>query len=137
MRKSKLELNIRETTFWRAFLLLPRTDRKKLIAATFLQIFGGLLDLIGVGLLGILGALAVTGIESKSPGNRVASILNILHLSNFPLQIQVSVIGGLAALVLVLRTVFSVVFTRKILFFLSSRSARAAIDMVGNILAQP
>lgn len=135
--KKKLDLSIRKTTFWRAFLLLASSDRKKLIAATFLQIFGGSLDLIGVGLLGILGALAVTGIESKSPGNRVTSILNVLHLNEFTLQTQVSVIGALAAFVLILRTVFSVIFTRKILFFLSSRSARAATDLVGNILAQP
>ncbi len=128
---------LRATTFWNAFSLLPRRDRNRLLAATTLQIFGGLLDLLGVGLLGIIGALAVTGIESREPGSRTSSILNILHLSEFSLQTQVTLIGGLAALVLVLRTIFSVIFTRKILFFLSTRSASAATELVGNILAQP
>lgn len=127
----------RMSTFWRAFSLLSVADRKKLFTATALQVFGGLLDLFGVGLLGILGALAVTGMESRETGNRVNSILDFLHLTDMTLQTQVTLIGGLAAFVLILRTFFSVYFTRKILFFLSTRSATAATDLVGNILAQP
>ena len=128
---------IRMSTFWRALTLLPKVDRNKLLIATGLQVFGGLLDLLGVGLLGIVGALAVTGMESRSSGNRVNSILNLLHLTQMTLQSKVTIIGGLAALVLILRTLFSVYFTRKILFFLSTRSALAAKNLVGNILAQP
>lgn len=133
--RTKYRLN--DSTFWKAFSLLAARDRKRIVAATILQIAGGLLDLIGVGLLGIVGALAVTGMESRAPGSRVSTMLKLLHLNNTSLQVQVTVIGGLAAAVLVLRTFFSVIFTRKILFFLSTRSAQAATDLVGNILAQP
>ena len=116
---------------------MPRNDRTKLTIATLLQLLGGLLDLLGVALLGIVGALAVTGIESSGPGNRVSAVLDFLNLNTYSLQTQVSVIGGGAALILLLRTGFSVFFTRRILFFLSARSARAASELVGNILAQP
>lgn len=121
----------------RSIRILSRSDRKKVVAVIVIQILFGLLDLIGVALVGILGALAVTGVQSKTPGNRVSAVLEMLQIENQNLQTQASVIGLLAAAFLIVKTIFSVVFVRKTIFFLSRRSAAVSANLISKVLAQP
>lgn len=114
--------------------LLPRLDRTKLYIVVALQILLSLMDLIGVAIIGAIGALAVTGVQSKNPTGKVAQILEFLNLENSTLQFQVGILGIFAATFLLLRTVFSVVLSRKILFFLSRRSASLSSSMASKLL---
>lgn len=101
-----------------------------------MQIFLGILDLIGVAIIGVLGALAINGIQSKAAGNRVQEILVILQIDGFAFQTQVAILGVLSAVTLVLRTVLSVIFTRRILFFLSRKSALISSNLVSRLFSQ-
>lgn len=121
----------------RSIRILSRSDRRKVVAVILIQILFGLLDLIGVALVGILGALAVTGVQSKAPGNRVSQVLEFLQIENQDLQTQASVIGLLAATFLIIKTIFSVVFVRKTIFFLARRSAAISANLISKVLAQP
>jgi ABC-type multidrug transport system fused ATPase/permease subunit len=121
----------------RSIRILSRSDRRKVVAVVVIQILFGLLDLVGVALVGILGALAVTGVQSKAPGNRVSAVLEILQIENQNLQTQASVIGLLAAAFLIVKTIFSVIFVRKTIFFLSRRSAAISANLISKVLAQP
>lgn len=121
----------------RSLRILSSSDRKKVIAVVAIQISFGLLDLAGVALVGILGALAITGVQSKGPGNRVSTVLQILHLENHSLQSQATIIGLIAAALLITKTVFSVVFVRKTVIFLSRRSASISANLISRVLAQP
>jgi ABC-type bacteriocin/lantibiotic exporter with double-glycine peptidase domain len=96
----------------------------------------GLVDLVGVALIGVLGALAVNGVQSKEPGNRVNSVLNFFHLGDQSFQTQAAVIGVAATLLLVTKTVLSVIFARRILFFLSRRSAFISSSLISKLLSQ-
>lgn len=116
--------------------VLTRSEKRKLLAVTIVQIGLAFLDLIGIAIVGILGALAVVGVQSRAPGDRVSMVLSVLNLENSSFQFQMAVLGSLAAFTLVMRTVFSVIFTRKILFYLSLRGARISSDLVGKILSQ-
>ena len=98
-------------------MVFSRNDRAKIFAVIILQILFGFLDLLGVALIGILGALAVTGVGSGVKGDRVNTVLSILNLSESSLQVQVAFLGGFAAFVLIGRTIFSVIFTKRILLF--------------------
>jgi ABC-type multidrug transport system fused ATPase/permease subunit len=94
------------------------------------------MDLLAVMLVGILGALAVNGIQSRSPGDRVSSVLNTLHLDSMSLQMQVGVLGISAATMMIIRTLLSVYFSRKVLFFLSRRGAQLSSQLVSRLLSQ-
>jgi len=102
-----------------------------------IQIIFGFLDLVGVALVGVLGALAISGVESHNPGNRVEAVLRFLQISNLSFQSQSMVLGLLAGFFLVSRTMLSIVFTRKILFFLSLRGAQLSSRLVNKLLKQP
>ena len=107
----------------RSVQILPKRDRKKILLVLMVQIVMGLMDLLGVALIGILGSLAVTGVQSQNPTGRVLSIISALGLSDESFQVQAALLGITAVFILVSRTILSVVFTRRILFFLSSRAA--------------
>ena len=121
----------------RSVRILSSSDRKKIIAVVAIQISFGLLDLAGVALVGILGALAITGVQARGPGDRVSIVLEFLRLDDNTLQSQATLIGLLAATLLVSKTFFSVIFIRKTIFFLSRRSAAISASLTSRVLAQP
>jgi len=116
--------------------LLNKKDLKKVYGVAAIQIFMGFLDLAGVAVIGILGALSVSGIQSQTPTGRAQSALKSLSLDSFAFQEQVAILGGLAAALLLSRTIFSIIFTRKTLFFLSHKSSKATADLVSKLLSQ-
>jgi ABC-type multidrug transport system fused ATPase/permease subunit len=133
-RKGKIRFS--KTTLGQSFKILDTSDRRKVIAVMIIQISLGLIDLFGIGLIGVLGALAVSGVESHHPGNRVLQVLKYLGIGHYNFQTQATILGSLAAFVLILRTALSIIFTRKILFFLSRRSAKISGELVRKLLSQ-
>lgn len=121
----------------RALAVLSSSDRRKIYAATGLQILMGGLDLLGVAAIGLLGALSVGGLQSNAPGERVTKVLGILGIRDFDFQTQAIILALSAVLLLVGRTVLSIIFTRRILFFLSRRGAKISADLISRLLSQP
>ena len=128
-------LNFR-ITFKKVFLLIEKADRRKIYAITLIQIFSNFLDLIGVALLGVLGSLAITGSASRDPGSRVASVLKFLNIYEMSLQKQAIALGVLAAIFLVTKTLFSLLFARRTMYFLSYRSAKITENLISKLLSQ-
>ena len=134
---SGIRQRIARTTIARSMQLLTRRDKLKVGFVVILQIGLGLLDLAGVAIVGILGALAVSGVASRQPGNRVFGVLEFFNLETLTLQQQATFLGIAAALLLVGKTIISVIFTRKIIFFLSRRGAAISTNLLSRLLAQP
>ena len=128
--------SFRESTLSRALRVLPPEDRSKVVVVTVLQVGLGFLDLLGVAAIGVLGALAVTGVQSQSPGNRVSGVLELLKISEFTFQSQVALLGLGAAGILILRTIISIVATRRIFYFLSRRGAVISSNLISKLLSQ-
>ncbi len=124
------------STLRRCISVFSRKDRRKIGLVVILQTLLGAMDLLGVMLIGIIGSLAVTGIQSSGPGIRVSKVLEILHLEAFSFQEQTAILGIIATAVLIGRTILSVVFTRKVLFFIGRRSAIISSDLVNRLLQQ-
>ena len=127
---------ILNSTIYSSTRILSRRDRKKIYLVALVQIVMGFVDLAGVAVIGILGALAVNGIQSKGPGERVASVLDLLGLADQTFQTQAAVLGIIATILLLGRTIFSVFFTRKTLFFLSHKGAKASSELISKLLSQ-
>lgn len=128
---------LRSSYYFRSLALLDRQDRKKVVLVTLIQISLSFLDLLGVATIGALGALTVNGVQSRGPGNRVSQLLGWLGIEDATFQSQIAVLGVIAAGLLVVRTLLSVFFTRKTLFYLSRRSAVISSRLVGRVLSQP
>jgi len=126
--------NVKLTVVLEAYQILTKRQKIKLLTIGFSQVLVNFLDLIGVALIGMLGAMTVSGIQSKKSGTRVTNILEALNINHWAFQNQVAVIGITAALVLISRTLFSIIFTRKTLFFMGAVSAKLSSDLIAKVL---
>lgn len=121
----------------RAIRLLPPGRRKLLFLAAGVQLSLGLLDLLGIALVGLLGAVAVSGVGSSGMPAQVQSILERFGLEGFTIS-QLSVIVALAAVsILVLKTVLSALLTRRITRFLAHRQAEVSAGLARRFLRRP
>lgn len=130
-------LAFRGSLLSRCLRVVSREDRKKILLVTILQVFTNLLDLVGVAIVGVLGALTITGIRSQQPGTRVSALLSTLHLEGIAFQRQVAILGGLAMFALIIRTILSIYFTKRTLRFLANRSAIISGNLVSKLLSRP
>lgn len=120
--------------FQECLSILSKPDRIKYLCVVLIQAFMGFFDLIGVALLGIIGALGVRGIQSQPPNENIVRILDFLNLSQFGFQQQVTILGSIAAFVLVGRTLLSMLLTWRVLVFLSEKSAQISCRLLNQIL---
>ena len=134
---SKILNRVKSSMVGRSMLTLPSGDRNKLKIVVAIQVLFGFLDLAGVAIIGVIGSLSVSGVRSSDPGDRVSSLLDLFNLSHLDFQTQIAVLGFTAMFFLVSRTILSVVFTRKILFFLSRRGAYISSELIYRWLSQP
>ena len=136
MRTNPIE-TLKKSNILGTLKILSEPDRKKIFLAAVLQLGLSFMDLIGVALVGVLGALAISGVESRRPGSRVSSVLHLLGLQNSSFQITVAILGISATTLLIGRTFASALLTRRTLHFLSRRGTEISTNLVNKILAQP
>jgi ATP-binding cassette, subfamily B, bacterial PglK len=127
---------LKKSALVRCFEVLTISDRRKVIGACVLQSLLSILDLIGVAMIGILGSLAVSGVQSNSPGELVARILDILGINSLSFQNQVAILGISATTFLVARTILSIVLSRKILFFVSRRGSFVSTQLASKLFSR-
>ena len=122
-------LALSESIVFRSFLLLNKKDQIRLLVVSTVQMACSILDLVGVALAGVLGALAIRGVQSQEPGDRVSRVLAFLNIENSTFQFQVMFLALITTSVLLSRTVFTVILSRRTIFFLSNRSARLTSEI--------
>jgi len=120
----------------RSTKVLNSRDQKKVFGVVLVQICLALLDLLGIAIFGILGALAVSGIKSQQPGDRVGRVINYFGLDSFSFQNQAALLALISAVVLIGRTCLSIFLSRKTLFFLSRRGAYISSALISRLLSQ-
>ena len=134
---NKFQRRWQEGAMGKSLSILSKSDRKKILAVVVLQVFLSALDLLGVLAIGLLGALSVSGLQSREPGVQLDSTLRFLTISESSFQTQVAILAVGALLLLVGRTILSIIFTRRILFFFSRRGAKISASLISRLLSQP
>ena len=133
---SNLRFFLATNTVTRCFRTLSLKDQKLVFAVVLIQVFLSLLDLAGVVIFGLLGSLTISGVGSNQPGNRVGAFLKLLQISDNSFQFQVATLGILAATLLTFKTLISLYFSRRTLYFLSRRGARLSSILLSKLLGQ-
>lgn len=120
----------------RCIKILPKSDYRKIPAVIILQVLLALVDLIAVAIVGVIAAIGISGIQSTTPNSRITSALKLFGLDGLSLQSQATILGLVAATLLISRTIASVFITRKTLMFLSRRGALIASDIFSKLTSQ-
>lgn len=124
-------------TFSQLRSIFSRSEKIKIIVVTLVQIGLSILDLISVAFVGLLTALTINGIQSKPPTGTVARVLSSLGIGNLEFQQQAAILGVAAGSLLILRTGLSLVFSKRLLIFLSIKAAKLSSDLISKLLQQP
>ena len=124
------------TAIARALALLSPRDRTKLLLAATAQMATSLLDLVGVLLLGLVGALAVAIVQGQSPPPIVQEATQALGLDSLSSVQVLAVLSLGAAGLLLAKSMLSSFFLRWTFRFLASRQASLSAHLTRRLLGQ-
>lgn len=124
------------TPIYRALKTLSRRDQRLILIVVLLQISFGVLDIIGIGLVGVVASLAINNAGTLDPNSRIYWFISQVGLENTPRQGQVTVLALVAACLLISKTLFTIYFTRRIIFFLSRRGAQLSADLISRLFSR-
>ena len=126
------------TAVRKSVALLPPRQRRRLLIAAGIQMSLNLLDLLGIALIGLVAAVAASGVGAKTGlPEWASSALTVLGLENLTVS-QVSVIIALAAVfILVLKTLLQAIMARRIARFLANRQAEVSASLARQFLSRP
>lgn len=116
--------------------LLSKRDRRLLLLAALIQMTLSLLDLVGVLLIGLIGAASVSVIQSTPLPESIAAVTQEVGLTFASPQQFVATLALVAAAVLLVKSIASIYLLRRLLRFLANRQAIVSADMTGRFLSQ-
>jgi ABC-type multidrug transport system fused ATPase/permease subunit len=106
-----------------------------LIKFAIIQALTAVLDLIGIVLIGVIGSLALHGVTSSSALNsNVLKLLELLHLQNQSLAVQVAVLSTVAGVCLVGRSISAFIVSSRIFHFLGDEGALLSGNLINKIV---
>ena len=129
--------SLKKRSFARPLKLLSGRDRGLLIVVVLITLFLALLDLFGVLLVGVIGSLSITGISTGQTGNRVSVVLKALGIEGLDFEAQVVVLGLIAALSLITKTLLSLFLVKKTMFFMARRAASMSASLISKYFTIP
>ena len=117
--------------------LLSRRDRRLLGISIAIQMATSLLDLVGVLLLGLVGVLAVTVVQSQPLPATVAGVADAIGLGELTSEQLIVTFAAVAAGVLLTKSIASSYLTRRVLVFLANRQALVSARLTKALLERP
>jgi ATP-binding cassette, subfamily B, bacterial PglK len=120
--------------FRRSWSLLSQVDQRNLFFLVGASSLINVLDLIAIGLIGAVGALAIRGVQNLNPGERVNQLLAWMSLGDASLFQQIMWLSVLSVVFFLLRSGISFLSTQKIFLFLARRSNMLSDRLVRQII---
>lgn len=121
----------------RSLAMLSRRERRNYWAAVGLQMATSLLDLAGVLLFGMVGVIAASAAQGTALPHAIEVVLSWFGLADVPATTASLVLAGIAALLLVLKTIASLWILRWTTKFLTMASTRISVQMCADFYALP
>jgi ABC-type multidrug transport system fused ATPase/permease subunit len=117
-------------------LLLPR-DRRKLVIAVCLQAATGLLDVIGVLLLGLVATLGASAIAKSPTPSAIQNVIGALGMASWSTATVLAIIGLAAGAFLLAKSVVALYVNRRVLRFLANRQTDVSVRLTRTVLSRP
>jgi ABC-type multidrug transport system fused ATPase/permease subunit len=116
--------------------LLTRRDRRLFGLAAGAQMVLSLLDLVGIALIGAIGAIAVSGIDPNALPGTIEVWQDRFGLGGLTVSQLIGLLAASAVFMLLLKTLLSALITRRMLRFLANRQADVSARMARTILSR-
>ena len=130
-----IKVNNKTTLISQCLGLLPINDRFRLFLLLFMQVLLNILDLFALALIGILGSITISGLNSNDRNPVIEEFLQLLQLSNLNLKAQSFFLSVLIVVSLILKTTLSAFLSKKTIYYLAHKSAKLSNDSYAKLLA--
>ncbi len=127
----------KNSTFYEALLMLHPSARTRLKWMIFFQGALGIFDLAAVAVIGLLASLAVRGIQSSPTEGILFEIITKTNLNSLSFQSQVALLGLLAAILFISKTILSVIFVKSSLAYLGKLGSETSSNAIARFFSQP
>lgn len=111
--------------------------KKRLFRVVIAQFLTSILDLVGVVLVGIVGALSAGKILGQTSNSLLNSLISIVGLNNVGLNSQVVIMSTFALFILTFRSIVTIQLSKKTLKFLSISAAKMSVDLFSRLIVMP
>ena len=117
-------------------LLLPR-DRRRLVLTVCLQAATGVLDVIGVLLLGLVATLGASTISKGPTPAAIQSVMDAFGLASWSTSAVLSLLGLTAGTFLLAKSVVALYVNHRVLRFLANRQTDVSVRLTRSVLSRP
>lgn len=117
--------------------LLPRGDRIKYRWVVAIQMATSVLDLFGVMLFGVVGVLAASASQGAEPPSALQAFLELIGLGDVSTSTASLILAAVAALLLISKSVVTLVIARRVTRFLARCSAQVSARMSSEFFSLP
>lgn len=124
-------------TIFSCWRLVGPDAKKKVALISAINIFLNFLDLVAVGLIGVVGSLAARGTLGSDIGERTERVLSLIGIQTEDLKLQIISLCLVAFSILVLRSVLVYYFMKKIFLFLSNEASKLSKKLIFEIIEKP
>ena len=114
---------------------VSRDHKKTLLKFALVQALTGMLDLIGIALIGVIGSIALRGVTlSRELNPMTLQVLRIFGLETYGLTFQVSILAVVAGICLIARSISAFIISSRIFHFLGREGAELSTILLKKIL---
>lgn len=113
---------------------LDASDKWYLSWTILLQSILALFDLLGAAGLGLIGLIAAVNVTGSQPPNSIYTLLEVLGLSQLRVDQQLSILGAGTIFLFITKTLCSLYLNKLILHFLSRKQTAIASDLWKKVL---
>jgi len=121
----------------RSLAMLSRRERRTYWGAVGLQMATSLLDLAGVVMFGMVGVIASSAAQGVAIPDSIRVALSWFGLADASASTASLVLAGIAAVLLVLRSIASLLILRWVTKFLTTSSTRVSAQMCADFFSLP
>ena len=114
--------------------ILSTKEKRKISLIIVVNIFLGIIDLIGVAAIGLLGALTVVGFGASGKSDSLIKITEFFRIDDLIFQYQIAVIAVVSSSAFILRSLVSIYINKKILLYLARKGATISTEAFAKIL---
>lgn len=132
-----LKSNLKNSAFVRALGILDSHDRRKILFVSIIQMVVGLLDLVGILLVGLLASISLSTNGKQEYPSYAKWILSTIGIENVQKDRVILIVAVIAVAALAGRTIFSLLITKKTIQFLSLKGAEISSNLISRLISQP
>ena len=131
------KINKSNRTFSRVYQVLTPRQKKVIIILIVSQLVLGIVDFLGVLIVGLIGSLAITVVSNIAMNSKIMQLINIFNIDQFSINQQIGILGLFVVVIFLLKTTLSIVLTKKIMMFMGNIATELSAKLIADTLQRP